>query len=101
MKAKLKGTNAAPFEVKQIYPEEINGEPTIPFVEYFVDEEGTIFTDEHLDFDIEEKRSVYLKDWLIRLEDDDSIRIVSTANDATVCILPLVSNSVIIKKIMK
>lgn len=50
MKVKLKGTSGAPFDVIEVYPETYNGEPTIPFVQYFCDEEGTIYKDELLEF---------------------------------------------------
>ncbi len=50
MKVKLKGTSGAPFEVTEVHPETYNGEPTIPFVQYFCDEEGTIYKDELLEF---------------------------------------------------
>lgn len=44
---------------------------------------------------------VFIGDWMIMSVADGEIKIVNTANDAKICVLPLTANSVTIKKIEK
>ncbi len=72
MKAKLKGTTGLPFEVTEVYPETYKGEPVIPFAQYFVDEEGTIYIDTILDFisDKSAPEKAVIEGWVARDKDD-------------------------------
>lgn len=73
MKVKLRGTSGAPFEVTEVHPETYNGEPTIPFVQYFCDEEGTIYKDELLEFvtDGQPQTSATIEGW-VAVDDFDT-----------------------------
>lgn len=56
MKAKLRGTTGLPFEVREVSCltyEEFTGKEAIPFIQYYVDEEGNFYEATDLDFNLD------------------------------------------------
>lgn len=72
MKAKLRGTTGAYFDVVEVSA--ILVKDSIPFVQYYADDEGTIYDDAVLEFLPEESKEVTIEGWVLR-DDNNKIGI--------------------------
>lgn len=70
MKAKLRGTTGLPFDVIEVpynVYEKLTGKEAIPFTRYYADEEGTIYKDAELDFNLDPPHpEVTISGWVCR-----------------------------------
>ena len=66
MKAKLRGTTGAYFDVEEVNA--IHVKDPLPFVRYYADEEGTIYKETVLEFLHEESKEVTIEGWVARDE---------------------------------
>lgn len=70
MKAKLRGTTGLPFEVREVSChtyEEFTGKEAIPFIQYYVDEEGNFYEDTDLDFNLDPPQpEATISGWIVR-----------------------------------
>ena len=64
MKAKLRGTTGAYFDVEEVNA--IHVKDSIPFVRYYADEEGIIYDEQQLEFLPEESKEVTIEGWVAR-----------------------------------
>ncbi len=72
MKAKLRGTTGLPFDVIEVsynVYEKLTGKEAIPFVQYYMDEEGVIYKDSMLDFNLNPPHpEATISGWLARTQ---------------------------------
>lgn len=64
MKAKLRGTTGAYFDVTEVNACLVKD--SIPFVRYFADDEGTIYDEQQLEFETYSPKEITIEGWVAR-----------------------------------
>lgn len=64
MRAKLRGTTGAYFDVVEV--DAIHVKDSIPFVRYYVDDEGTIYDEQQLEFETYSPKEITIEGWVAR-----------------------------------
>ena len=72
MKAKLRGTTGAYFDVVEV--DAIHVKDSIPFVRYYADDEGTIYDEQWLEFETYSPKEITIEGWVLR-DDNNKIGI--------------------------